>query len=937
MGRMATTDERSDLEAVVLTVVRDLVRELHSEVMAERVRLDSSLERDLALDSLAVAELRARVEAAADVELPDVVVGRADSPRDLLRAARGDRIGDGAEDVGGRGSRPAGEGPTPILEAPPPEEARTVMDLLSWPAASRPDETCFMVEGDRGGQEVTYRALHDRAHAVARGLRHRGVEPDDRVALMLPTSPEYFEAFAGILLAGAVPVPLYPPARLTHIEEHLQRQVRILDNARAVILVTVPEAGRVASLLRPRVASLREVATVAELSTPGPDPVWVPRRGEDTALIQYTSGSTGDPKGVVLSHHNILANIRAIGSAIRLGPDDVAVSWLPLYHDMGLIGVWMTAMAHGIRTVFLSPLAFLGRPVRWLQAITAHGGTVSVSPNFGYELCVRRIPDRELEGIDLRTWRIAMNGAEPVSADTIRRFSERFGPRGFRSEAMMPVYGLAECAVALTFAPSGRDPRVDRIDREILQRTGRAEPATRDAGVLSVVSSGVPLPGHHVRVVDEGGTELPERRQGRIQFRGPSAISGYHRNREATRELIRGEWLETGDLGYLADGELHISGRQKDLIIRAGRNLHPQDVEEAAGRVEGIRAGRVAAFASALEGGERFVVVAESRATEPRARERLSEEVGRAVVRATGVLPDDVAIAPPGAVPITSSGKLRRSACRDLYERGSLGQRRSPWRQLTRLTAAAAWTALARGLRGAARALYAGYVWLLLVVLGLPTWLLTWALPAASWRYGAFRLAGRLLLLLAGVRVRVEGRSRLTGSGGAVVAANHGSFLDGLVLTTVLPRRLVFVAAREFSRRPHSGPFLWGIGARFVERDDPGRGVADVEELVAVARRHAVVLFPEGTMSRGPGLRPLRTGAFLVAARAEVPLVPVGIRGTRAMLPPGRYGVRPGRVEVIVEEPIRAAGASWSDAIALRRDARTALLRASGEPDIEPA
>jgi acyl-CoA synthetase (AMP-forming)/AMP-acid ligase II len=267
---------------------------------------------------------------------------------------------------------------------------------------------------------------------------------------------------------------------------------------------------------------------------------------------------------------------------------DVFVSWLPLYHDMGLIGAWLTSLHFGFPLVVMSPLRFLARPARWLQAIHEHGGTISGGPNFGFELCLRRIDDDELEGSTSQSWRIAFNGAEPVSPDTVTRFAERFARFGLRPEALTPVYGLAECAVALTVPPLDRGARIDRVARQPLARHGRAEPADdTEKHPVRHVACGKPLPGHHVRIVDDAGRVLPDRREGRIQFRGPSATSGYYRNPQATRELFDGDWLNTGDLGYLAEGDLFVTGRTKDLIIRAGRNLHPAELEEAVGRLPG--------------------------------------------------------------------------------------------------------------------------------------------------------------------------------------------------------------------------------------------------------------------------------------------------------------------------------------------------------------
>ena len=304
-------------------------------------------------------------------------------------------------------------------------------------------------------EPITYGRLRDEAAAVAGGLRERGIARGDTVALMLPTGLDFLRAFFGILLARAIPVPIYPPVRLDRLEEYAARQSAILADAGVRLLVTIPRARPVASLLRPAVKTLADVVTADELAASGA-PVSGPEGGGgDPAFIQYTSGSTGQPKGVLLTHDNLLANVRAIAAGLEVRPTDAGVSWLPLYHDMGLIGSWLTCLHHGLPLTLLPPTAFLARPERWLWAIHQRRATLSAAPNFAYELCARRIPDAALEGLDLSSWRVALNGAEPVSRGTLERFARRFSPCGFRPEAMMPVYGLAECSVGLCVPPRG--------------------------------------------------------------------------------------------------------------------------------------------------------------------------------------------------------------------------------------------------------------------------------------------------------------------------------------------------------------------------------------------------------------------------------------------------------------------------------------------------
>ncbi|MBI3574375.1 MAG: AMP-binding protein [Gammaproteobacteria bacterium] len=915
----------------VLRAVQALVAEIRRrEPRAERVSLDSSLDRDLGLDSLARVELFARLERDFNVALPEELLMHAETPRDLWRALAGAR---------GRAAMPA----RAVVELAVggaedvPHAARTLIEALAWQAQAHPERVHVRFwHDDEHDDALRYRALWDGAAAAAAALQRRGLEPGETVAIMLPTGREYFLAFYGVLLAGGTPVPIYPPARLTQIEEHLRRHHLILSNCRAALLVAPPEAKGVARLLRLQVESLRGVVTPEELVAPA-GPSAVPVGAEDVALLQYTSGSTGNPKGVVLTHANLLANIRAMGAAVQAGPHDVFVSWLPLYHDMGLIGAWLGSLYYGMPLVVMSPLTFLARPERWLWAIHRHRATLSGAPNFGYELCLKRIDDSAIQGLDLSSWRFAFNGAEPVSPDTLARFAERFARHGFRPEAMAPVYGLAECSVGLAFPPPGCGPAVDRIARATFVREGRAVPATGESGTLRVVACGRPLPGHDIRIVDAAGRELPERQEGRLQFRGPSATSGYYRNPEETRRLFDDGWLESGDLAYLAEGEVYLTGRTKDVVIHAGRNIYPQELEERVGDLPGVRKGCVAVFGArdAASGTERLVVLAETRATDDAERVPLRARVYALAADLLGTPPDEVVLVPPHTVPKTSSGKIRRAAARELYEHGPVGAApRAVWWQVARLLAAAAAPELRRLRRAAAAALYAAYAWALFALAAPPAWLAVQAVPRA-WRWPLLGRAGRMVFAALGIRVAVRGLENLPSAHAGILVANHASYLDGIVLTAVLPRPARFVAKAEFARHPLVGPFLRGLDAEFVERFDRQLGVADARHAARVALAgHTLLFFPEGTFTRRPGLQAFHLGAFVAAAETGLPVVPVALRGTRSILRDGSWFPRRGAVMLTIGAPLTPASTDWQAALKLRDAARDHILRHCGEPDL---
>jgi 1-acyl-sn-glycerol-3-phosphate acyltransferase len=922
-------DERTARELVEL--VTAIAAELRPDRQGRPVTLDSVLDRDLGFDSLARTELLLRIERDFAVRLPEPAIV-AETVRELLRellAASGREAQQAT-----RVRLPAGEAASSW-----PTAAGTLLEVLDWHLDTHPDRIhCHLYHEDRA-QPISYRELHADASTVAAGLLDAGLAPGRAVAIMLPTGREYLASFLGTLLAGGIPVPIYPPLRPSQIEEHLRRHARILGSADAQLLVTVPDALPFARLLQAHVPALARVVAAASLlavDTPAPR---VYARPEDIALLQYTSGSTGQPKGVIVTHAQVLANLRAAIQRLEATPADVFVSWLPLYHDMGLIGAWLGSLYVGCELVLMSPLQFLARPSRWLWAVHAHRGTLSASPNFGYELCLRKIDDGEVEGLDLASWRFAMNGAEPVSPATLRAFIERYSAYGFSCGAAAPVYGLAESTLALTMPSSGTGLRVDRIERDRFRRDGRAVPAgSDDPNPLEFVACGHVLSGQELRVVNAFGVEVDERVEGRLQFRGNAATSGYYRNPEATAALFSGSWLDSGDRAYLVDGRLHITGRDKEIIIRGGRNIHPYELEETIGAIDGVRKGCVAVLGcgDANSGTEKLVVVAETRLKE---RERLDALRGRIEQETAGLIgapPDDVTLAPPHAVLKTSSGKIRRAAMRELYESGEIGRAAGglKW-QLLRMGVFAIAPALGRFARGAGRMAFGLYALAATLTMAVAAALVLLIAPGLRRRWRIVSAMARALLAIVGMRLIVRGREHVPQDRPCVLVANHSSYVDAVVVLAALPRLVSFVAKAELKHTPVLGFLLRRMGIEYVERFDRRQSSEDAQRMAALAQRgRSLLFFPEGTFRRAPGLLPFRMGAFRAAAGAGLPLVPMVLRGTRAALPD--RSLLPRRVTLTVRflEPLTAAGSDWESAVALNRRARDAILACSGEPDI---
>jgi 1-acyl-sn-glycerol-3-phosphate acyltransferase len=927
-------DDRSARERVLMAIVGELARELHPQhIGRDNVSLSSRIERDLGIDSLGRTELILRVERAFGARLPISLIAEADTVGDLMLAL---------EQAGQCEARIAAPSIAPTLTAiSAATDAKTLLDVLEWHVAQHPERLHVTVLEDEATVvgTLSYGELAAASHAVAAGLIERDIMPGDRVALMLPTSVDFFVAFFGILYAGAIPVPIYPPMQRSQIEDYSRRQAGILRNAGARILITVPEGLKLGSLLKGLVETLSSVESVASLSAHS-DEIALQnlQAGAETALIQYTSGSTGDPKGVVLSHANLLANIRSIGRAVGLSSTDVLVSWLPLYHDMGLIAAWLGCLYYGIPFYAMSPLSFLARPQSWLWAIHRYRGTVTGGPNFAFELCLNKIDDADLKGLDLSALRLVVNGAEPVNIDTLHRFTERFAHYRFRPEAMAPVYGLAENAVAVTLPPLGRFPVIDRIKRLGLRTNGIAEPADpNDPNAIELVGCGHPIPDHEVRIVDDLGRELGERREGRLEFRGPSATSGYFQNAGKTRELFHDGWLDTGDRAYMAGGDLFITGRIKDIIIRAGQHIAPHEIEEAVGAIPGLRKNGVAAFGvtDPTSGTERVVVLAETDERDASALANLKVRAQQMATQIVGGPADEVVLVQPGTVPKTASGKIRRAAARDLY----LGKKlevpqRAIWWQLARLGFAGLGPRVLQLRRTLGEVLYAGWWWTVIATCFLLGWLAAMVLPRLTWRWSAIRTLARIALAALRVPLSVSGIDQLP-RGGGVLVFNHASYTDAVIVAAILPGEPTYVVKKELASQIFAGPLLRRLGVLFLDRYDLADSLADLEGANISARQNRLlVFFPEGTFTRRAGLSGFFLGAFKVAAQAKLPVVPGILHGTRSMLRSDQWFPRWSPISVTIDEPIEPGGTDFAAVVQLRDAARSVVLAGCGEPDL---
>jgi fatty-acyl-CoA synthase len=547
---------------------------------------------------------------------------------------------------------------------------RTFIDVLRDNAVHADRSVTFVRSGNDGGGErvVSFPELWLEARRRAHALAALGLRPGDRVALVLPEPEEFVLTFMGALTAGVVAVPIYPPQTLAKMEAYGDTVRHVLEASGARVLVT-------SEALRPlivehlagngsRVVTEREVREAPGFHGQAPEPVSL----DDLAFLQFTSGSTSRPKGVMVTHRNLSVNSHAIMfDGLKSTPDDRGVSWLPLYHDMGLIGFVVAPLYALVQVMFLPTLSFIRRPSLWLDAIHRFRGTITFAPNFAFALATRAVTESQARGWDLSCMRALGCGAEPIQPDVLRAFLGRFAAHGLRPESILPSYGMAEATLAITFADVDGKLATDRVDLAAM-RAGTARPAG-EGPAMELVSCGRPFPGHEIAVVAPDGRRLGEREVGEVWLRGPSVTAGYFGDAQATAEAFGDGWLHTGDLGYRAGGELFLCGRAKDLIILNGKNHYPQDIERIVSRIDGVRDGQCVAFSRLdASGAEIAVVVAESR----RDTSGIAAAIIAAVRAELGLTLSEIHFIKRGTLPKTSSGKVRRRECRRRLEDAEL-------------------------------------------------------------------------------------------------------------------------------------------------------------------------------------------------------------------------------------------------------------------------
>jgi len=517
---------------------------------------------------------------------------------------------------------------------------------------------------EKGAARITYAELIDRSRIFAASLQGRGVRPGEPVILVLTIPENAIVAILGCMIAGCPPTPVYPPASLQAVPNFQNFLKHVIQKSGAGFLVADAQPYRLLgfSLVSSRLKGIERFDRMF-----GAERLDFGTHNEAIAFLQFTSGSTALPKGVIVTHEGLAANLWMIRTCVHMNSRSCVVTWLPVYHDMGLIGTVLNAITLSCELVVLSPLVFLKRPRIWLQAISDFRGTHTAAPNFAYGLCVKRVPD--VSGLDLSSMTTFICGAEPVLPSSMEKFANHYETAKLDPCSLVPAYGLAEATLAVTFNPYLRGLITDEVDVDLLSK-GKAVHAQNAAHRVKLASCGVPMPGLSLRIADETGRSKSEREVGEIQLQGPTITPGYIQDEDATHESRTADgWFRTGDLGYLANGELYVCGRIKDVIIIRGKNYYAHDIESIASEVKGVRVGNVVAFGIQKEAGESLIIVAESR---EEGTEGISRGIRVRVTERTGISADDVVIVAAGTLPKTSSGKLKRIETRRLYEEGKL-------------------------------------------------------------------------------------------------------------------------------------------------------------------------------------------------------------------------------------------------------------------------
>jgi acyl-CoA synthetase (AMP-forming)/AMP-acid ligase II len=550
---------------------------------------------------------------------------------------------------------------------------KTVFTLLRDSYENCPERVAIIFQSPEGDTSITFRKLLDRAAAYAFRFDTEGIEPGEPIILLLQHSQALIEGFFGAILHGSIPSIMPFLTEKLSPERYRNSLKSLIQITKPAAIVTYPEFEQEVLKARVEGDSIREVILFNEVEENDlrdwNELKGMNRNPEDIVLLQHSSGTTGLQKGVALSHQAVINQIEAYASAIQMDQEDVVVSWLPLYHDMGLIAGFILPILLRSTLVLMSPFDWVRAPYRLMQSVSAYEGTICWLPNFAYNFCAKKIRDRDIEGVDLSSLRAVINCSEPMRIESHELFYERFREYGLRQEALATCYAMAENVFAVTQGGIEDTTQVDEIDRQAIQEARVARPATVDASKVRMLSAGKPIKDTLIRIINDEGDDLPDRHIGEIAIKGSCLLSGYFNRPDLTEKAFLDDWYRTGDLGYLAEGELFVTGRQKEIIIVGGKNIHPQDLEEIVNEIEGVYPGRVVAFGVFNDdiGTEDIVIVAETTLQETERKADLSRRIRDSIAKSSDVSARYIEVVEREWLVKTSSGKIARGANREKY------------------------------------------------------------------------------------------------------------------------------------------------------------------------------------------------------------------------------------------------------------------------------
>ncbi len=805
------------LVSTLLPITKAFLRESKAENCDYFLSMDDKFEADLGLGSLERLELFSQIETTLGVKLSPSEISTIQTLRDIVTILARSH---------GSQSLVVNQCDKATVQAVTidPSKVTNLRDLLIMYTQRYPNRRhVVLLSGDGSEKEITYAMLYKQAGKISNALTTRGIQTGDHVALLLPSGEDFLYSFLGVIFSGAIPIPICPPESANQVGEYISQAVSILKKSDVRLLVTFGKFQKLAKFFRGFLPHLLGVTTTNDLLK---SEFYLPKlkiSSSQAAFVQYTYGSAGNFKKIVLTHKNILENIRSILKLFEVTTSDITVSWLPLHHDTDLIVMWLANLYFGSTLVLYSSKNFLSRPESWLWTIHKYRATISAGPNFAYEICINKINDNTLLGLDLSSWRIAGNISEMVCAQTLKRFSEKFSQYGFKSKALTNVYVLSEGAILMCAGSILEDQKIDRIASHEFHQKNIAKPIfEREKKYYEFVSCGSPIDNYQIRIVDEENTCLPERNIGMVHCKVRSMMCEYYRDQAVSEKVFHGGWIDTGDLGYLAEGELYITGRRKDIITKEGKNYYPTEIEDIITMYSDLNFGQVVVFSSVenLSGIKKILAIVESKNNDKNSHKILKKQICQIVVKCLGFSLDDILIVTENVLPKTTNGKLRRYVCGEIYSQKNIRKiKNNIIIKLFNIYVRCFIAKTKKILTLCLRFFYTIYLFLVLISMASLTYI---AIRFFNRDNGEkiIKTASKITLRASFCSIEIDGINHIKSKKNMIFVSNHASYIDVLVLVAFLPGHFCYVAKSELKKSYFLRKILKTLEIVYVDRVD---------------------------------------------------------------------------------------------------------------------